>query len=155
MGVRRLVVVDVAGSIDPAVTTGKSVAVEAAIAADGTSPHYGANGLVLPDAALAFALRDRLSQAGLPFVTGRVWTTDAVFRETPSLIAKYRSQGAVLVDLETAAVLAASAALGIEAAAALVAADELYDAWHPPRDMRPIQAVLQSLVAEAAACLRA
>jgi hypothetical protein len=61
----------------------------------------------------------------------------------------------LLVDLETAAVLAVSTAAGIEAAVVLVAADELHEGWRPPADLRPIRERLRHLIRIATACLSA
>jgi uridine phosphorylase len=153
-GVRRLITIDIAGSLDRDVPSGRIVLVKGAIAADGTSRHYTSEPVVAPDAALMGVLSEALTQAEMEFSTGIVWSTDAVYRETPSLVAAYRSQGAVLVDMDTAAALAVAMALGMEAAAVLVAADELYDGWRSPKDMGVIQSQLHSLLPLAAACLR-
>jgi uridine phosphorylase len=154
-GVRRLIGVDIAGSLDAGVGSGDAVLVEAALALDGTSPHYAADDLVRPRTALADALAGELRAASVPFAAGVVWSTDAPYRETPSLIEAQRGRGAVLVDMETAALFAVAAAVGIEAAAVLVAADELFDGWRPPADPARIQSRLRQAATAAVACLRA
>jgi uridine phosphorylase len=152
-GVRRLIAVDIGGSIDARVTSGAIVLVEGALACDGTSPHYTPERQVRPSPALSQRLSERLTADGLAFTSASVLSTDAVFRETPSMLEDARRQGAVVVDMETACVLAVAASLGIEAAAVLVAADELHDAWHPPAGLRRVQAQLRRLLETAAACL--
>jgi uridine phosphorylase len=154
LGVRRLVALDLAGSIDPAVASNSVVLVEGAICADGTSMHYCSEAVMPPSARLVAALKEALRNHGVGFSRGIVWSTDAVYRETPSLIATHRSKGAIVVDMETAAVLTVSAALGIEAAAVLVVADEIGDEWRPPRDMRAVQSHLRRLVPIVVACLQ-
>jgi purine-nucleoside phosphorylase len=111
---------------------------------------------VLPDYALTQRLSERLQAAGIAFSTfstGAVVSTDAVYRETPSMLESARDQGAIAVDMETACVLAVAAATGIEAAAVLVMADDLHDAWRPPADITVVQAQLRHLLDAVAACL--
>jgi uridine phosphorylase len=154
-GLRRIVAVDIGGSIDPSVASGDIVLVEGGLALDGTSPHYSSEVIVRASPVLTEALASALSRGGVPYTPGLVWSTDAPYRETPALIEAQRSQGAVLVDMETAALFAVAAALGIEAAAILVAADELFDGWRPPADMGAVQERLRRVAAIAAGSLQA
>ena len=41
-----------------------------------------------------------------PYIKGRVWTTDAIFRETADRIALRREEGAKIVEMEQAACIA-------------------------------------------------
>lgn len=153
VGVRRILAIDIAGSLDPGVRSGDIVVVERVLSGDGTSPHYTRHAAVEPSAALTDALSAELGTQGVSYRRGVVWTTDAVYRETPAAIAEAREQGAVLADMETAATLAVARALGIEAAALLVAADELFDGWRPPAATGNVNAQLKRLLAVAPACL--
>ena len=45
---------------------------------------------------------------GIPHRTGKTWTTDALYRETPALVAKRRGEGCITVEMETAAFFAVS-----------------------------------------------
>lgn len=38
----------------------------------------------------------------LPYVKGRVWTTDAMYRETRNLVEKRKSEGCIAVEMELA-----------------------------------------------------
>ena len=59
------------------------VIASSALRDEGSSYHYlPASEAVEGDTALAQALRETLSSLDLPVVTGRVWTTDARYRET-------------------------------------------------------------------------
>lgn len=152
-GVRQIVSIDVAGSIDPIVGSGDVVLVESAVACDGTSPHYSTTRVNASDEELTGRIADSLRAAGVPHLTGRTWSTDAVYRETPSQIETARQEGATLVDMETACLFAVSSALGIRSAAVLVAADQLYEVWHPPPDMSLIQKRLRAVLDATVACL--
>ena len=149
VGLRRLIAIDVAGSLDPALQSSSVVLIDAAMADDGTSPHYTADTRVHPNESLTAALAKALNGAGMPFTSGVVWSTDAVYRETPSLIHHARSDGAALVDMETASVLAVASRLGIEAAALLVVADELSGGWRPPDDMKAVETQLKRVLGAA------
>jgi uridine phosphorylase len=154
LGVRQIIAVDIAGSLSAAVPCGASVVVEAAICGDGTSGHYTAAQRVRPCARLTEALCSALTAAGTEYRHGVVWSTDAPYRETPTEIAARRNEGAVMVDMETAALFAAASALGLDAAAVLVAADQLHDGWTPP-DLKLVRRSLLPAAAAAVACLQA
>jgi uridine phosphorylase len=88
------------------------VLVERAIRDEGTSYHY------LPparyaeaDPALTDAVARELSGTPTPLLRGASWTTDAPFRESASLIAGRRAEGALSVEMEAAALLAMGHAL--------------------------------------------
>ncbi len=144
-GVREVVAVDVAASLYAEVPSGTIVLVSDAAIGDGTAPHYLPN---TSEAEVSGDLSGRLASAlasrDIGFTAGRVWSTDAVYRETAAEVRKYRGSDAVLVDMESAAFLAAGAALGVDTASLLVAADTLYDEWQPPTDGRRVQAALRT-----------
>jgi uridine phosphorylase len=156
IGVREIVCVDLAASLYAAVPSGTIVLVSDAVCADGTSQHYlpGEEAVeVSPD--LSGRLASMLANRDIGFTAGRVWSTDAPYRETASEVLKYRANDAVLVDMETAAFLAAGIALGIETASLLVAADTLFDNWQPPPDGKRIQDALRIAARAARECLLA
>ena len=154
-GVRRIVSVDLCASISPEVPTGAVVLVQAACCGDGTSSHYApGRDVVEPDGALVETLRVALTSAGIACVNGRVWSTDAPYRETPSLLQRARDAGAVGIDMETCALFAAGAAAGVSCAAVLVTADRLLDAWQPPSDMGAVNAMLRRVAGVALVVLR-
>ncbi len=45
-------------------------------------------------------------EAGIPYITGPVWTTDAFYRETERLVTDRRNEGCLAVDMELAGVQA-------------------------------------------------
>ena len=82
----------------------------------------------------------------MAYSPGRIWSTDAVYRETVAGIQEARDKGAMAVDMETACVLAVATTLGIEAAAVLAIADEVSDGWRPPIDMSTIHGLLNRIL---------
>jgi uridine phosphorylase len=156
IGVQQIVSVDLAASLYADVPSGTIILVSDAVCGDGTSKHYVSGAA---DVAVAADLSGRLAAAlanrDIGFSAGRVWSTDAPYRETAPEVLKYRSRDAILVDMETAAFLAAGSALGVETASLLVAADTLYDDWQPPYDGRRIQVALRIAARAARECLLA
>lgn len=49
-----------------------------------------------------------LEQMEVPFTTGKTWTTDAFYRETPDMIELRRNEGCITVEMEAAAFFAVS-----------------------------------------------
>ena len=59
------------------------------------------------------------------YEVGNVWTTDAVYRETPSAVKYYKDKGCVAVDMECASIMAAAKYLGVNAYQFFFTADSL------------------------------
>jgi len=146
-GVRLVSAVDLCASISPDVPSGVVVLVESACCGDGTSPHYApGRQFVEANKALVELLASTLEFAGVPFLRGRVWSTDAPYRETPSLLQRAREAGALGIDMETSAFYAAgSASDSVACVSVLVTADRLLDAWQPPSDMSAVNAMLRRI----------
>jgi len=132
-GVRTLVFVGWCGAIGAEVAIGGVVVPGAGHIDEGTSRHYAPDAPVArPSPALSARLAEACAGAGLAVSVGGVWTTDAVFRESPDKIERFRALGAVAVDMEASALFTVAAFLGIEAAALLLVSDELSSlTWRP------------------------
>ena len=48
------------------------------------------------------AVEKHLKAGKVPYVSGRNWTTDAIYRETPDNIARHRKDGCISVEMEAA-----------------------------------------------------
>ncbi|MBI5845248.1 MAG: hypothetical protein HZB23_11330 [Deltaproteobacteria bacterium] len=95
---------------------------------EGTSLHYGldSSGISRPSATGRERLCGLLSDAGVSYASGGVWTCDALFRETPEKIERFAQKGAVVVDMETAALFSVAAFHKIRLSAVLTVSDELF-----------------------------
>jgi uridine phosphorylase len=154
-GILKVIAVDIAGSLDPRLRSGTVVLAEGAICGDGTSRNYAPDSQpVGANSELAARVAAGLREENVDFAPGLVWSTDAPFRETRAQVDAFSGRGAGLVDMETAALYAAAAALGVSTASILVVADELFDGWRPPADMAAIQSRLNRVARVAAECLR-
>lgn len=127
LGAQEIWVLGYAGSLDPRLTYGSLLIPDAAHVDEGTSAHYGRTELATPDSEL---LR-LITQAAPDALAGALWTTDAVYRETPSQIRHYQAQGALGVDMETSALFHLGAHVGVPVGALMVVSDELFHPWNP------------------------
>ena len=129
----------------------------AAVRDEGASYHYLPPGReALPDPELVAALERALAARGLPFVTGKTWTTDALYRETRGKIARRAAEGCLTVEMEAAGFFAAASFRGLQAAQLLYAADDVSgEAWAERgwRDQRGVRRALVDLCLETIAAL--
>jgi len=117
LGALRLVRIGTCGALDSSVAMGELLAVEAALAADGTSCALGAEGRVAADPELTSAL----AQAGARAVT--VASTDLFFEPRAGTEERWRGEGASAVEMEAATVLQVAQLRGVRAACALAVTD--------------------------------
>ena len=61
----------------------------------------------------------------VPYVSGRVWTTDSMIRETAGLVAKRKAEGCIAVEMEVAGVQSVCDFYGLELYDFLEAGDVL------------------------------
>src|SRR5438034_3046058 len=86
-GIAAAVACGGAGILVPDVALGHVVVPTAAIRDEGTSYHYlPASREVEPSEVAVKAIVATLKRHGVPFVTGKTWTTDALYRETRSKV---------------------------------------------------------------------
>jgi uridine phosphorylase len=102
-----------AGQIAPAGSPPYFVVVDRALRDEGTSHHYAPpSAYSEADAGLVSRAARALRDADVPAVVGLSWTTDAPFRETAAAIAAARLKGALVVEMESAALYAFARASG-------------------------------------------
>ncbi|WP_232660987.1 nucleoside phosphorylase [Pseudonocardia sp. TRM90224] len=157
LGARRIVAVGGAGALLPELTLGHAVVVESAVRDEGTSFHYLPPGRVVDaDPEGVAALTALLDDEGVAYLTARTWTTDAIYRETRSRVARRIEEGCAVVEMEAASFIAAARYRGVRFAQLLLAGDtlagETWDSrsWTKARDPR---AALFTLASKAALTL--
>lgn len=156
LGATDVIAVDVAASLTADLASGTALLPAAARWDGGTPSHYAAGvGEAEADGDVRERLGAELSAQGLSAVDGRVWSTDAPFRETATEIDVFRAAGAVAVDMETATLFAVAKALGLRAAAVLVIGDTLLDEWRPPPEAATVSKMLRRVADVALSCLPA
>jgi uridine phosphorylase len=135
MGCRDFVIVGGAGALVPELTLGHAVVVDSAVRDEGTSFHYlQPSRTVAADPAATAAIVSALDSARLPFVTGRTWTTDAIFRETRARAERRIAERCVTVEMEAAASFAVGAFRGARMGQLLYAGDSLVEEEWDSRD---------------------
>jgi uridine phosphorylase len=130
-GCSTFVAVGGAGGLVPDLTEGHVVVPTSAVRDEGTSYHYlHASREVEPSPRVVAAIEKVLRAHQVPFVTGKVWTTDAPYRETRGKVERRVEEGCVAVDMEAAAFFAVARFRGVEFGQILAAADDLsQDQW--------------------------
>lgn len=104
-GADKFILFGSAGSLDKKKTEGKYVVPSEAYRDEGMSYHYAcpADYITIKNADVVEKI---FIKHGMPFVKGRVWTTDAIYRETRGLAEKRKSEGCLAVEMELAGVQA-------------------------------------------------
>lgn len=126
MGGRRFVACGAAGVLVPELVLGHAVVVDSAVRDEGTSLHYlPPSRIVDADPLAVRRLAAALDASGVAHTVGRTWTTDAVYRETPSRAQRRRDEGCVTVEMEAAALLAVARFREVNFAQVLFAGDSL------------------------------
>ncbi|HVB18716.1 MAG TPA: nucleoside phosphorylase [Acidimicrobiales bacterium] len=125
-GATRFVNLGIAGALPREVAFGDLVLCTKALRDEGVSHHYAAaERFAHPSPALRQALGETLIRHGRSYVEGPAWTIDALFRETREEAERYRDEGIVAVDMETAALFVIAATYGVDLAALFVISDHL------------------------------
>jgi uridine phosphorylase len=135
-GVKHFVLLSWGGALQASLNVGDIIIPERAIRDEGVSHHYlPAEKFIHADAALMARLKKNLPSA----IPGSTWTTDAPYRETREEVGRYQAEGIHVVEMEIAALFALANVRGVQASAAVVAADKLANlTWEMPGDMKRI-----------------
>ena len=122
---------------------GHLIVVDSALRDEGTSHHYMPAGRhVDADPTAVDVLTRLLDERGVAYQTGRVWTTDAPYRETPAKIESRRTEGCIAVEMEAAALAAVAHFRGVPLGHLLYGGDDLSGAawdnrsWQTQADVR-------------------
>jgi len=125
-GARKIIALGFAGAISRELHIGDILLVSEAISDEGTSKDYFPElNPPLPGESLMASLQSVLEQAGEPFKSGKVFSTDAFFRETMAKVARFREQSALAVEMEMSALYTLARFRKVELAALVVISDEL------------------------------
>lgn len=106
-GCELVVSISSAGKIDPEVILPDVLLIDRALRGEGTSHAYLAPAPQIDaDPWLMNAVSRGLERSGMTAARGTTWTTDAPFRETRDALARAGEAGAVIVEMEAAALYA-------------------------------------------------
>lgn len=90
-----------AGCLNKEIAHGKVMIPTEAYRDEGTSYHYApaADYITVKNADI---VADFMKENGLPYVKGKTWTTDAIYRETANNFEKRKADGCISVEMECA-----------------------------------------------------
>lgn len=131
LGCRKFIACGGAGVLDGSLTVGHLIVPTSAVRDEGTSYHYLPPGREVAASPQAVAAIEQVLQRdNVDYVTGKTWTTDAVYRETPAKITLRRNEGCLTVEMEAAAFFAVAQFRGVAAGQILYGGDDVSsDAW--------------------------
>lgn len=107
LGGKKLIQFGCCGILNQSAADGKIIVPLSAIRDEGTSYHYFPESEeISADASSNDIVIQYLKKHKIPYTVGKVWTTDAIYRETPEAIEERRKQGCIAVEMECSASLA-------------------------------------------------
>jgi len=126
LGVRKFILVGMAGGLQPGMQAGELVVCDRALRDEGTSYHYLEPAKYV-EASLEITEQFKVHLENLTsnYSVGPSWTTDAPFRETDEEVEIYKKEGILTVEMEAAALFAAGQRLDLQVAAAFSIGDTL------------------------------
>lgn len=128
-GATKFIMFGSCGSLDREMTRGKYIIPTESYRGEGCSYYFAP-----PSDYIAVRNSHKLAevfeQLSVPHVTGRVWTTDSMLRETKGLVAKRKAEGCIAVEMELAGVQAVCDFYGMELFCFLEAGDVLAESGY-------------------------
>ncbi len=143
LGVNKIMFCGGAGSLTQEGTCGKFVIINSAIRDDGMSYHYQAPSReIRANQRVVDIISKYFIENNYDYIVGKTWTTDAFYRETRDKIALRKQEGAIIVEMEQAGLLAVSQFRGVTYGAIIYCGDDLSKAkwdgreWHSRASIR-------------------
>ena len=126
MGVRNVIVFGTCGVLDREIEDCSILIPNRAVRDEGTSYHYAPaeNEIEVNENYLGL-FTELLEAMNIHYTVGKVWTTDAFYRETVEKVKRRKEQGCICVDMECSANAAAAGFRGKELFQFFYAADNL------------------------------
>lgn len=105
LGLEKLIMFGTCGALDNSIKDLAIVIPTSAVRDEGTSYHYM---ISTPEIEVNKKYKDEfleiLNDNNISFIEGKVWTTDALYRETKNKISKRKNAGCICVDMECSAI---------------------------------------------------
>jgi len=123
LGSRRIIVLGTCGALAKSLAIGDIILPVSSVSEEGTSGHYPLSEEPFASATLGERLRSALEHRDIPTTSGKIWTTDAPYRETRKKIMAYTAAGMLAVDMEFSALVTVARFRKIQLAAVMVVSD--------------------------------
>ena len=119
------------GVLKPDIAVGHLIVIDSAIRDEGTSYHYiEPSREIKANPKIVSLIAKYLERRKINYVVGKAWTTDAFYRETKNKIALRKQEGALIVEMEQAALIAVSQFRKVLYGAIVYGGDDLSkDVW--------------------------
>ncbi len=156
LGCTKFIACGGCGVLDSALGLGQVLLPTSAVRDEGTSYHYlppGREAHASPSAVAA--IEAVLIAHGVDFRRVKTWTTDALYRETPTKVERRKAEGCLCVEMEAAAFFAVAQFRGVEFGQLLYGGDDLGGAVWNHRNWNSHRSAREGLFRLAAeSCLR-
>ena len=123
-GIKNLIIFGSCGALDSEATNGKYIIPTQAYRDEGMSYHYAKPSDYM-DVKNSDKLAGIFEKLDLPYVQGRIWTTDAPYRETKTAFERRKKEGCIAVEMEISGIQAVCDFYGIELYSFIVSGDVL------------------------------
>lgn len=145
-GIKNFIVCGGCGVLKRDLFVGKLILVDSALRDEGVSYHYlEPSREVKTDQGIVKTMQAVLSERGIPYITGKTWTTDAPYRETPNIIQARIEEGCLTVEMEAAALLAVAQYRNVKLGQLLYAGDDLSGEYWDNRRCQSRKEIRESL----------
>ncbi|MCI8453506.1 MAG: nucleoside phosphorylase [Lachnospiraceae bacterium] len=136
LGTKKIIQFGSCGILNQSYADNKIILPSSAIRDEGTSYHYfPASEEIHADRSSTDIAIQCLERHKIPYVVGKIWTSDAIYRETLEIIEDRKAQGCIAVEMECSASLAVAKFRKIPIIQFFYGADNLdSDKWEP-RDL--------------------
>lgn len=127
---KALIRIGSCGALQSGIKIGDFIVTTGCVRGDGVSPYYvDSNFQTVPDASMTAKLtsiaKNIAGTAGFTVHEGKVWSTDAILKETKEIVNKVIDQGAIGVDMVSAPFLTIAQTYQIPAVSVLAVSDNL------------------------------
>ena len=147
LGAKRIVLVGWCGALMETLKVGDIILPRQALCGEGASHYYSQDQEPEPSANVLSGLRSVLSRNVMPWQEGRIWSTDAPYRESRNLLSSLRMKHNIAaIDMEYSALCTVAQFRHIEFAACMLVSDELWqNSWKPGFSTVPFRQRSQQL----------
>jgi len=114
------------GALREDIKVGDLILATGSIRGEGVTPYYVDEKFeTLPDKKITEALMKAADKLGVKIHQGKVWSTDALLRETKELVEAKAEEGAIAVDMVTSTLLTIAQTYNVKAASILAVSDNV------------------------------
>lgn len=125
-GIDKIVAFGTCGAMDKTIAKNTIIIPNSAFREEGVSYHYlPPNNEIAQNDNSINTMSQLFSKHNIPFLQGKVWTTDAVYRETAGKFQTMKNNGCIAVDMELASLIAVAQFRNISFAGFLITDDNI------------------------------